>query len=174
MLPFTDSPDTYWKLSFPAFAIGTIGCTILYSNSKYVLSPPRSIDPVLTSTFSIAIFASTPSSAAGTVGAIFNSALQLGSAIGLAAITSIQTSIDGDGVHAVSAPLPTTQTEWRHAYRGRAAAYWFVFAVVVLETLAVLLFFRSHAIPSDEEREKERERVRDGKTLESRASTLQV
>ena len=34
MLPFTDSPDTYWRLSFPAFIIGTIGCTIVYSNSK--------------------------------------------------------------------------------------------------------------------------------------------
>jgi|SRR5258706_14006203 len=34
MLPFTDSPDTYWKLSFPAFIIGTIGCTIVFSNSK--------------------------------------------------------------------------------------------------------------------------------------------
>jgi len=34
MLPFTDSPDTYWKLSFPAFTIGTIGCTTVYSNSK--------------------------------------------------------------------------------------------------------------------------------------------
>lgn len=109
------------------------------------------------------------------MGAIFNSALQLGSAIGLAAITSIQTSIDGDEAHAVSTPRPTTQTEWTHAYRGRAAAYWFVFAVVVLETIAVLVFFRSHAIPSDEEREQERERVRDEKTLnESRTSTLQV
>jgi len=34
MLPFTDSPDTYWRLSFPAFTIGTIGCTIMYGNSK--------------------------------------------------------------------------------------------------------------------------------------------
>jgi hypothetical protein len=99
----------------------------------------------------------------------------LGSAIGLAAITSIQTSIDGDEVHAVSAPRPTTQTEWTHAYRGRAAAYWFVFAVVVLETLAVLVFFRSHAIPSDEEREEERQKERDEKALDgSRTPTLQV
>ena len=100
----------------------------------------------------------------------------MGSAIGLAAIISIQTSIDGDEVHTVSAPLPpTTQTEWTHAYRGRAAAYWFVFAVVVLETLAVLAFFRSRTIPSDKEREKVRERVRDENALdESKASALQV
>jgi len=31
---------------------------------------------------------------------------------------------------------------------------------VVLETLAVLGFFRSHAIPSDEQREEEHERER--------------
>jgi hypothetical protein len=65
-----------------------------------------------------------------------------------------------------SAPLPTTKAEWTEAYRGRAAAYWFVFAAVVLETLAVLVFFRSYAIPSDEEREEERERQRDEKTLD--------
>ena len=47
MLPFTDSPDTYWRFSFPAFVIGTIGCTILYSNSKYVLGLPRFIDQIL-------------------------------------------------------------------------------------------------------------------------------
>ena len=95
--------------------------------------------------------------------------------MGLAAIASIQTSIDGDELHTVPAPLPTTQVEWTHAYRGRAAAYWFVFAVVVLGTLAVLAFFRTHVIPSDEEREKERERVRDeNEFVESRASTLQV
>ena len=115
---------------------------------------------------SIAIFASTPPSAAGTVGAIFNSALQLGSAIGLAAITSIQTSIDGAEVHSASAPLPTTKAEWTYAYRGRSAAFWFVFAVVVLETVSVLVFFRSHAIPSNEEREEERERERDEKELD--------
>jgi hypothetical protein len=78
--------------------------------------------------------------------------------VGVAAVASIQTSIDGGEIHAVSAPLPTTKAEWTDAYRGRAAAYWFVFTAVVLETLAVLLFFRSYAIPGDEEREEERER----------------
>ena len=71
----------------------------------------------------------------------------------------MQTSIDGGEVHSASALLPTTKTEWTDAYRGRATAYWFIFAAVVLETLTVLIFFRSHAIPSDEEREEERERA---------------
>ena len=81
----------------------------------------------------------------------------------------MQTSIDGDQVYATSVPRPTTKAEWTYAFRGRAAAHWFVFAVVVLEALAVLVFFRSRATLSDEERE------RDGKALgESRAQTRQV
>jgi hypothetical protein len=76
-------------------------------------------------------------------------------------------------MHAASEPRPTTKAEWTHAHRGRAAAFWFVLAVVVLETLAVLVFFRSHAIPSDEVREEERQREIDEKAL-SRTQTLQA
>ena len=94
--------------------------------------------------------------------------------MGIAAVTSIQTSIDGDQVHTASSLGPTDKAEWTHAYRGRAAAYWFVFAAMVLETLAVLVFFRSHAILSDEER-KEGERKKDeGAPDESRAQPTQV
>ena len=103
---------------------------------------------------------------AGTVSAIFSSALQLGSSIGIAVVVSVQTSIDGDEVHEASALLPTTKAEWTNAYRGRATAYWFIFAAAALEILAVLVFFRSHAIPSDEDREQERERKRDEKALD--------
>lgn len=59
--------------------------------------------------------------------------------------------MDGGEVQAASSLLPTTKAEWTDAYQGRAAAYWFVFAAVVLETLAVLVFFRSHAVPNDED-----------------------
>jgi hypothetical protein len=143
----------------PLSLVRSVARSCSATRSKFY-AHPRSTDRVLISFLSIAIFASTPSSAAGTVGAIFNSALQLGSSVGIAAVTSIQTSIDGGEVQAASVPLPTTKAEWTDAYRGRAAAYWFVFAAVVLETLAVLVFFRSHAIPGDEEREEERERKR--------------
>ena len=71
--------------------------------------------------------------------------------MGIAAVTSIQTSLDGSEVQAASSLLPTTKAEWTDAYRGRASAYWFVFAAVVLETLAVLVFFKSHAIPNNED-----------------------
>ena len=73
--------------------------------------------------------------------------------MGIAAVISIQTSIDGGAAQVASARLPTTKAEWTDAYRGRAAAYWFVFTAVVLEVLAVLVFFRSYAIPSDEKME---------------------
>ena len=78
----------------------------------------------------------------------------------------MQTSIDGDEVHAAPALLPTTKAEWTDAYRGRATAYWFIFAAAALEMLAVLVYFRSHAIPSDEDRGEERERKRDEKALD--------
>ncbi|KAF7796428.1 hypothetical protein EIP86_007605 [Pleurotus ostreatoroseus] len=60
---------------------------------------------------------------AGTVGAIFNGALQLGSAVGISAVSSIETSIEeknGD---------PT-------GYKGRAAAFWFMLAI------SVAIFYR--------------------------------
>jgi hypothetical protein len=40
MMPFTDALETYWRLSFPAFIIGTTGCTIIFSNSKLVYARP--------------------------------------------------------------------------------------------------------------------------------------
>ena len=78
---------------------------------------------------SIAIFRTSPSSMAGTVGAIFNGALQLGSAVGLAAVSSIQTSVEAK--HG-----GTTN------YAGRAAAFWFVLAVVCIELVSLLVFYR--------------------------------
>ena len=67
---------------------------------------------------------------AGTVGAIFKSALQLGSAVGSAVITSIQTSVqDKDG------------PDGALKYKGRAAAFWFVLAVVCVELIALIVFY---------------------------------
>ena len=86
--------------------------------------------------------------------------------MGIAAVTSIQNSIDGE-VNPASAPIPTTEAGWKYAYRGRAAGYWFVFAAVVVVTLSVLVFFRYHSIPSDEEREEARERELDEKALDA-------
>lgn len=79
---------------------------------------------------SIAIFETTPSSMAGTVGAIFNGALQLGGALGMAAMTSIETSVER-----VNGGF--------YGYSGRAAAFWFLFAILAIQALAVLIFYRS-------------------------------
>jgi hypothetical protein len=65
---------------------------------------------------------------AGTVGAIFHSALQCGSAVGLAAITSIETSVEA--TH--GGP---------QEYAGRAAAFWFLLGIVTLEFISVSIFY---------------------------------
>jgi hypothetical protein len=62
---------------------------------------------------------------AGTVGAIFNGALQCGSAVGLSFITSIETSVEA------SCGGP-------QEYTGRAAVFWFLLG------LSLLNLFRYH------------------------------
>ncbi|QRV74162.1 major facilitator superfamily transporter [Ceratobasidium sp. AG-Ba] len=120
MFPF--SPGRYWQIDFPAFIIGTAGTSVVF---------------VLTS---INIFRATPSHYAGVVGAVFNTALQLGSAIGTSATTSIQASVD--------ARNPNDET----AFKGRAAALWCLVAVVGLEIIGVLVFFKPLVKnPDDEE-----------------------
>jgi len=78
--------------------------------------------------YSIAIFQAAPSSMAGTVGAIFNGALQCGSAVGLAAITSIETSVEA--THGGS-----------QQYTGRAAAFWFLLGIVALQIISITIFY---------------------------------
>ncbi|KAL4244770.1 MFS transporter superfamily protein [Abortiporus biennis] len=106
-----DSPSKYWSFVFPAFIIGSSGAMLTYTHSY------------------IAIFRASPPAMAGTVGAIFNCALQLGSAVGLAIDASIQTSVEakhGGPTH----------------YNGRAAAFWFLLAIIGVAFIAVLVFYR--------------------------------
>ena len=56
---------------------------------------------------------------AGTVGAIFNGALQLGSAVGIAAVSSIEQSVEAKNGD------PS-------GYAGRAAAFWFLLGIIGL------------------------------------------
>lgn len=76
LLVFADGPDKYWPFVFPAFVIGTFGMMVAFTHTN------------------IAIFRSTPPAAAGIVGACINSALQLGSAVGLSISTTIEASIE--------------------------------------------------------------------------------
>jgi hypothetical protein len=77
---------------------------------------------------SIAIFQAAPSSKAGTVGAIYNGALQFGSGIGLAAMSAIETSVEA--THGGS-----------ENYAGRAATFWFVLGVVALQFISISIFY---------------------------------
>jgi hypothetical protein len=91
---------------------------------------------------SINIFRTTPSRYAGTVGAVFNAALQLGSAIGTSATTSIQASVDARNIG----------KEGTTGFEGRSAALWFLLAWVGLEIIGVAVFFQGSAkSPLDEE-----------------------
>ena len=101
---FADRPERYWPFIFPAFVLGSAGAMLTYTHTN------------------IAIFRCVPASMAGTVGAIFNCALQLGGAVGIAAVSSIETSIE---VH-----LPKNDEGMVSDYKGRAAAFWFLLAVV--------------------------------------------
>ena len=66
---------------------------------------------------------------AGTIGAIFNGALQLGSALGISIVGSIEVSVEA--THGG----PTS-------YAGRAAAFWFLLGVVGVELVSMLVFYR--------------------------------
>ncbi|KAG1748162.1 major facilitator superfamily domain-containing protein [Suillus lakei] len=103
-------PQDYWPYIFPAFALGSAGAMLTYTHTN------------------IAIFQAAPSSMAGTVGAIFNGALQFGSAIGLAGASSIETSVEA--IHGGS-----------REYGGRAATFWFLFGVVSLQFISVSIFY---------------------------------
>ena len=117
IFPFANNVDKYFSYTMPAFFIGSAGAMFAYQNGN------------------IAIFQATPPRIAGTVGAMFNCALQLGSAVGAAIITSIQTS--------VQAKLSVEANEaGPRGYQSRADVFWFVLRVVVIEALSVLVFYR--------------------------------
>jgi MFS family permease len=118
LLALADTPDKYWSHSFPALILGSGACMVIYTHAN------------------IAIFRCAPMSMAGTVGAIFNSGLQLGSAVGIAIVSSIQNGINGDE------PL---------AFKGRKAGFWFTLAVVGAEALAVVIFMKAHIDPPSDE-----------------------
>ena len=124
LLAFADRPERYWAFIFPAFIVGSAGAMLTYTHTN------------------IAIFRTSPSSMAGTVGAIFNGALQLGSAIGISAVGSIESSVEARRGDA-------------NGYAGRAAAYWFLLGIVVVEWLALLVFYRTSKEGAAQAREQE-------------------
>ena len=76
---------------------------------------------------SIAVFKCAPVKMTGVIGALFNSGLELGSAVGIAVSASIETSIedqesDGQGFF---------------HYKGRRAAFWWLFACNAAPAVAI-------------------------------------
>ncbi|KAI9461390.1 major facilitator superfamily domain-containing protein [Boletus coccyginus] len=106
--PFADNMTRYWSTAFPGFLLGTAGTIVVFATTN------------------IAVFATTPPEAAGTVGAVFNCALQLGAAVITWVATSIQTSVQ---------PSPTS-------FVGRATAFEFLIAFIVMQIISVLAFVR--------------------------------
>lgn len=142
LLHFGDSPDTYWPFTFPAFFLGTTGIVLVYAGS------------------SIAIFAHTPPSVAGTVGAMFNCALQVGSAVGLAVVSSITRSVDNK-TPPMNPPVEdftrhldeVTKDMWKAAFQGRAAGFWFLLAIICVQFVSISIFFRGGAPEKQEVQE---------------------
>lgn len=112
LLTFADRSSRYWSFIFPAFILGSSGNNLLYAHA------------------SIAVFKTTPSSQSGVVGAILNSALQLGSAVGTAVTTAIQTNVN------------EKQSDPVGSYKGRAAVFWFLVGLIGVELVGFWVFFR--------------------------------
>ncbi|KAI0804543.1 major facilitator superfamily domain-containing protein [Irpex lacteus] len=116
LLALADTPSKYFSHILPAFILGSAGAMGAFTHTN------------------IAIFRCVPASMAGTVGAIFNCALQLGGAVGIAAVSSIETSLEVN--------LPKNDEGIVTEYKGRAAAFWFLLAVVCVELLNILVFYK--------------------------------
>lgn len=69
--------------------------------------------------------------------------LQLGVALGLAILASITTSVDEKS--AAHGGYPSDISSDADAYKGIAAGYWFIFALVALLSVTVLLCYKQEA-----------------------------
>lgn len=112
LFAFANGPDKYWSLVFPGFIVGSAGAMLTNISAN------------------IAIFRATPPSMAGTVGAIFNCGLQLGSAVGLAAVCSIQASVQG-------------RNGGPSNYEGQSAGFWFMLVCICIAAIAILVFYHT-------------------------------
>lgn len=73
---------------------------------------------------------------AGTIGAIFSGASRLGTVVGLAMASAIQTSVE------VKHGGPTN-------FAGRAASFWFLLALACLAVVSLLVFHQNRANEND-------------------------
>jgi hypothetical protein len=102
---------------------------------------------------------------AGTVGAIYNGALQLGSAIGYAACGSVQTSVDAH----------EAQKGGTDGYAGRRAAFRVLLGLVCLQFLAVAVFMRAgHGEYQDETASVEAAGISEKTSIEKESENAEV
>ncbi|KAH8829092.1 MFS general substrate transporter [Flagelloscypha sp. PMI_526] len=118
LLTQADSPDRYWPYAFPGFTIGSAGTMMTYVFGN------------------IGIFRSTPPTIAGTVGAMYNSAIQLGSAVGTAAVISIQLSVE--------------KKSGSENFEGRSAGFWFIFATIAAAALGIIVFYDDKVVAGEQ------------------------
>lgn len=81
----------------------------------------------------------------GVVGAIFNSGLQLGSAVGVAVDASIETSIENQ----------ESDGQGFFHYKGRRATFWWLFACNVALAVSIFFFYRTDVEITDSQIEQE-------------------
>ncbi|KAJ3284792.1 hypothetical protein HK104_009769 [Borealophlyctis nickersoniae] len=110
----TNDPGTYWPFMFTGMVVGSAGCSAAFVSTN------------------IAMIQSAPPSSAGVVGGVFNSALQVGTALGVSVITAIASAVSSAHGH--------KENPWWD--NGLHAAFWFVFAVMCAECVAVVVGFR--------------------------------
>jgi MFS family permease len=143
LLAYDNSPGRYWSFAFPGFILGSSGAMLSFVNTN------------------VAIFAVTPPEMAGTIGACFNCALQLGGAVGIAIATSIQSSVEAHKAAGFA------------SYDGRRAAFWFSAAVAAVEAISIIVFFHPEKKATEVEPEAgmpEKKRVTDQSDMSNRLS----
>ena len=86
---------------------------------------------------SVTIFNWTPPSIAGTVGAILNSSLQLGSALGTTIVTTIEQEVEAK----------QTRIDYHSKYAGCSAAFIFYAALLVFAAIMTAVFYKPKSKP---------------------------
>ncbi|EIN11084.1 MFS general substrate transporter [Punctularia strigosozonata HHB-11173 SS5] len=115
LLPFADRKSRYWTFAFPAFTIGTTGVAMIFVHAN------------------IAMLEATPKRLTGTVGAMFSTSLQLGAAVGVAAITALQSNI------------ANKRAENSSGFSGIAAGFWLLLGIVTASAVIFSLTFERSA-----------------------------
>ncbi|KAG6855721.1 hypothetical protein H0H87_011651 [Tephrocybe sp. NHM501043] len=124
LLAFSETRSTYWSHVFPAFILMPIGIAscFVFSNISMLRAPLSRPDIDLMETTSL-------------IGAIFNANLQIGSSVGLAIVTAINTQAGHSDAIALT---------------GYKAGWWFVVALAGFEALLAAIALRPKPEPEKE------------------------